>query len=324
MYQEDIIFQDWFDKSKLSIKYLSSNPNINAIAYLERLLEKSSKNMKDLDWDKLSRNESAMSLIKKYPKKIVWTGMSGNSNPEALKLLKENLNKLSWPNLSQNSNPEALKMLKENPNKISWPNFSKNSNPEAIKMLRQNPSKIDIHSLAQNSNPEATEILKEYINMLSDDDWNEINANTSNINFLNEYPEHIDSYSLSQNPNATEYLIENPDKINWRTVDRNPKLNLIIEKFPELYQANKSKLSYFKLSENPSIFKQNYDIQSRHNLTEALNTGYSKDIAVSSVMGDKNLKKNIYEFLGGKSRKKRKHKIKNKKTMRKKYRTKNK
>jgi hypothetical protein len=29
MEQEDIIFQDWFDKSKLSIKFLSSNPNIN-------------------------------------------------------------------------------------------------------------------------------------------------------------------------------------------------------------------------------------------------------------------------------------------------------
>jgi hypothetical protein len=79
---------------------------------------------------------------------------------------------------------------------------------------------------------------------------------------------------LSSNPNAIELLRENPTKINWYELSKNPnpeaiellkKANLnelnwrILSSNPnaiELLNANQGKIDWKELSKNPSIFDE--------------------------------------------------------------------
>ena len=77
-----------------------------------------------LDWDYLSENENAISLLKENQDKINWNSLSSNEN--AIELLKKNKDKIIWNDLSFNSN--AIDILKENQDKIDWFSFSQNPN----------------------------------------------------------------------------------------------------------------------------------------------------------------------------------------------------
>ena len=66
---------DWIDKDKIDWRYLSYNPNTEAVA-----------------------------LLKENPNKIYWAGLSSNSNTEAIQMLKENPDKIDWKYFSKNPN----------------------------------------------------------------------------------------------------------------------------------------------------------------------------------------------------------------------------
>jgi hypothetical protein len=80
--------------------------------------------IKKINWDYLTINPNAVSLLQENQDKIYWPNLS--KNPNAIDLLKENQDKIYWLNLSKN--PNAIDLLKENQDKINWYNFSKNPN----------------------------------------------------------------------------------------------------------------------------------------------------------------------------------------------------
>jgi hypothetical protein len=57
-----------------------------------------------LNWNLLSFNPYAISLLEKNIDKINWYGLSGNSNPNAIHLLQQNIDKIDWYALSSNPN----------------------------------------------------------------------------------------------------------------------------------------------------------------------------------------------------------------------------
>ena len=59
---------------------------------------------------------------------------------------------------------------------------------------------------------------------------------------------------LSTNPNAIDLLRENPLKIDWTQLSRNPCAEAIA-----LLKENPLKIDWSQLSKNPSIFTYDYD-----------------------------------------------------------------
>ena len=66
--------------------------------------------------------------------KICWVRLS--KNPSAIHLLKANLDKIDWGYLSEN--PSAIQLLEENMDKICWARLS--TNPSAIHLIEADMS----------------------------------------------------------------------------------------------------------------------------------------------------------------------------------------
>ena len=86
-------FVDWIDINKINWNILSFNEN--AISILEKNLDK-------INWYNLSENINAISILEKNLDKVNWNVLSKNAN--AINILKDNLDKISWDNLSENEN----------------------------------------------------------------------------------------------------------------------------------------------------------------------------------------------------------------------------
>ena len=69
---------------------------------------------KKINWSKLSSSPNAINIIKKYPRKIIWSQLCCNPSPGAIHILEENLDKIDWKELSRNPN-----IFKDNKKELS-------------------------------------------------------------------------------------------------------------------------------------------------------------------------------------------------------------
>ena len=205
---------------------LSLNISDEAIGILKQNPDK-------INWRLLSynSNDKAVDLLKQNPDKIVWDNLSHNKNSRAIELLKQNPDKIDWNNLSQNPNIEAIKILKENLKKINWRNLAINSNPEAIKLLKTNTRKLVCDDLAINNTDKAIELLIENIDGLTDIGWNMLvnNTNSKAVQLLKNnldkiYGIHCKNLSYNKNPDMMELLKENQHLISWNKLSDNPNI----------------------------------------------------------------------------------------------------
>ena len=136
--------------------------NTRAIKWLE-IVESRDPDL--LDFDTLVNNPEpgAIEIIRRNITKITkesqWNALSFNIG--AVSLMKEHFDNISWDDMSQNHSDDAIKLLKENPEKINWNLLSSNENIKAIQMLKENPEKINYYYLSQN--PSAIDLLEEYV-----------------------------------------------------------------------------------------------------------------------------------------------------------------
>ena len=302
---------DWIDINKLDLEFLSKNQN--AIGFLkqnpdlinwyylsgnknadELLLSNKNKiklnrcnigsnenlkiinemiipNLNLISENQLSLNKNIVKfLIDKYPEKINWAFLSLNTSDEAIEHLQKNQDKICWFNLSLNTNDKAIDILINNQDKIQWDLFSSNSNTKAVELLFQNPNKINWNYLSKNSNDKAVEFLLENKDKI---DWNR--------------------FSLNTNDKAIELLLENKDKINWVLLlveNYNPKvIDIIKDNLDKL-----GDLEWSLLSENPYIFKLDYD-KMRENFIEL------KEEIIKEAMNPKRISKYLeienYDYL---------------------------
>ena len=198
---------DWIEEERLVSAGLSANPNILAMDLLEERIANLGIDNAGIDWANLSKNPTAVDLLKKYPDKINWSNLS--QNPNAIDLLRENLDRINWQYLS--SNPNAIDLLREHPEEIDWNRLS--SNPNAIDLLKENQSKINWNELS--GNPNAIDLLRENKGKIN---WIQLSSNPNAIDLLRENQGRIVWTNLSSNPNAIDLLRENPGRINWNNL----------------------------------------------------------------------------------------------------------
>jgi hypothetical protein len=255
------VLRSWIPFNKINPYLLSSNP------YAIDLL----KEIKELEWDRLSGNPNAIELLRENPKKIDWKQLS--ANPNAIELLIENPKKIDWKQLS--ANPNAIELLREkikeeremdednlydlDSNKIiDWERLSEN--PNAIELLRENKDNILWGYLSRNTNPKAIELLIERIIY-------ESKLSTIELKELYMLGNTISWDRLSANPNAVELLNANHKLINWGYLSKNtnPKaIEILREKINRESEMNKEdledlswrdKIDWLELSANPAIFE---------------------------------------------------------------------
>jgi hypothetical protein len=194
---------------------LSINPN--SINYLE-------KNPDKKNWYALSKNENAVEMIKKEilksNSKIIWKGLSSNSNSEILIYLKNNPEKIDINGIYHNKNPDILKIigLNINKNKLKILNFNKeeqipnnninwyelSKNKYAISILKKNPNKIKWKYLSYNKNPDAIKLIRERLlnnKDISEFDWIAILKlyNYDAIELIKENINEIINYFIGKN-----------------------------------------------------------------------------------------------------------------------------
>jgi hypothetical protein len=262
-------------------KYLSSNPNPEAIKYLEN-------NPKMISWENLSKNLNAIEMLKKNKHRIDWKNICLNPHPEAMEMIKEHYAHylkrwrergrrtppdmvLSWENLSKN--PNAVEFLRENPQNVCW-YFQENENdwegaPECVigQEVEERGILNEIHYGYLSENPNAVEYLKEKPHVIMGD-W--LCTNPNGIKLLEEDPILINWYWFSENSNAVHILQKHLDKIDWCQLSKNPNAIYLLEKNPEkidwtylsanenavhLLEKNAEKIDWRWLCKNPNAGK---------------------------------------------------------------------
>ena len=227
------------------LRCLCSNPSPKAIEYLNTI------DPKYLDWEMLSANPSAVTMLEQNKDKIVWYWLS--QNPEAIHLLKMYPERINWTMLS--ANPGAFEILSSNKDKIDWNMLSSNESIECSQMCKDNidtvsdwcymgnnPYMADIilDNLTRvpknefTSNPDIRLIAKhagleeEGVTYKLSSAWG-ISANVNDIaltHLFTNYSDNVEYTPLSKNPNplALNHLSQNPSKINWEKLLTNPGL----------------------------------------------------------------------------------------------------
>lgn len=223
---------------------LSLNPSKDAVSFLET-------HPQFIDWSALSCNPSAVHLLQNsplaiqiektekdahnYAHKIHWFHLS--ANPNAVEILKENLDKVNLNQLSANPSWEAMNLFQQVFNKTTWRSkhtffaYHFYKNPFSANLLRSflqdreyslNPFIVLLiprMKIRQNGGKTFRHYMRNYSHDTHHDFWE----------------------GLSENPckEALDLLCENPQKICWKHLSRNPAIFMT-------YADMKKKTSVFK------------------------------------------------------------------------------
>jgi hypothetical protein len=134
-------------------EYDSAN-NLKNIKFIEVLMAglggmpHYNNNFINVYWSKLPINSGALSILKDETNvdKINWEVLSYNYG--AGSMIRKNLDRMHWKGLSMN--PAAIHIIEKNPEKIDWESLS--ANPAAGNLLRNNHTKINFEGLLDNPN----------------------------------------------------------------------------------------------------------------------------------------------------------------------------
>ena len=188
-----------------------------------------------------------------------------------IKLCSDNAELLCNSCLSRNKN--AVDFLRNNKERIDWFWFS--ANPNATTYLLSSPeniSKINWQMFSKNNSSKAVEFL------LREDNqeriyWSDFCGNTSPLavrTIINENYT-IDWGNFSKNPTAIneivkEYEKPNHGEIDWFNLALNPKIMVLINKYPEVYEildkdllnTNEGAINYLLKEKNRKHININY------------------------------------------------------------------
>ena len=125
--------------------------------------------------------------------------------------------KIDWELFLFNDADIAVKYIIRHPEKIYWDNFSYNRSDIAVHhLIEQHPNNTDQWGFSSNENSIAVHYLLENQDKIN---WYWFSYNKSDIavQYLIEHPDKIEwrSFSQNENINAVHYCIEHSDKIDW-------------------------------------------------------------------------------------------------------------
>ncbi len=189
-YAEENRLLKWLNV-KIDWEILSENPA--AISLLEI-------NKYRIDWLRLSRNYAAIFLLESNPKRMEWNSLSFNS--AAIFLLETNPDKIDWSGLARN--PAALSILRDNLHKIDWRDLSDNN--AAISIIESDlKDRVLDYPEYLSGNPAAVFILE----IINETEYNLTSQNSAAIFLLETNSDEIDWNWLLANPSAIHLLRDN-------------------------------------------------------------------------------------------------------------------
>jgi hypothetical protein len=201
--------------------------NLSTIPLLERAIEEQwpVKNQESF-CEKLSENENAIPLLRRYPHYVNYHGLSDNPSEDAIQYIKDMLktdptivDKLSWSKLSANS--AGIDLLFEYPDRVNRTSVYYNRNPRIVQWyhLYMDPSDEGWKQICYYSHPDFIYFIEQHLDNLPHSAWN----------------------SLSQNEGAIDILKKYPSKIHWGLLCNNPSpmvipmlLSCLVEQYPAL------------------------------------------------------------------------------------------
>ncbi len=148
--------------SKIRIRGLCANTDPRAIDYLRRVVVQQRPDHPSLDKQRLSKNPSAVPLLREHSQLISWKELAQNPHPAAMELIADRLESVPASSFQEwawdlSCNPHAVELLKTRfPEKIVWRGFSRN--PNAVEMIaeryrhRHKRKSIDLDMLSINPN----------------------------------------------------------------------------------------------------------------------------------------------------------------------------
>ncbi len=190
--------------------------------------------------------------IDKYYDLINWDYLSYNRY--ATSLLEKNQDKINWNNLSYNIN--AIHLLEQNFDKINWDNLSRNEN--AIHLLEKNKDKINWEKLEYNKN--AVNLIEEHVKYTDYIPGPNLSMNPNALSYLKKNPQYINWEVLKFNKNyieTPEIFENNLDKFDGQ--GRCLLIYHIYLKVKDKIDINKKKKKFSHLYLNKDIFELDYD-----------------------------------------------------------------
>lgn len=207
------ILEKHFEKTKQQFyenaPRLAMNPH--AIPLIIRFLEENTPMRRpDLFWRNLIKNESAMSLLERYPEERDTRFLFLSENPSAIPFIQsyldqhpEAIDQFHWGQLSAMS--EAMPLLFQYPHKVSRSTIMYNSNSEVVRWIRMylQPYEVDWRPFCSHTGQERMDYIKEYIQYITEEGWNALShSNSDAIPFLKCHPEKIHWSLLCCNPSS--------------------------------------------------------------------------------------------------------------------------
>jgi len=211
-------------------------------------------------WYQLSRNGTAINILKENIDKINWEAL--HANPYAMEILNLYPDKINTRWLSYNQSDAALDFLEKHQEQIDWKGLSSNTNPRAIKLLEANQDLIFWEFLTYNSS--AIGLLKNNLDkLITTGCWLGISSNVNAVDIMKDNLDKLWWCAVSRNPGAIQLLEANPDKIAWGQLSLNPNPNAAA-----LLESNQDKIYWPALTTNSVIFGYDYEfLRKRMNAT---------------------------------------------------------
>ncbi len=216
IYTDTSMFCVFLSLNRSAIPLLEENPdkiNWHYLSVNESAIDLLEKNYDKIDWEQICKNRGAnrifdkLLLSKEELKKFIngmrpsnWDDLS--SNPSAMSILEKYPNKICWDCFSEN--PSAIHLLEKNPDKIDWYDLA--GNPSGMDLLEKNLDKLKECSRdSLCSNPFAIKILEG----IEDPEsfvfnWSNLSFNINAIHILEKHKDRIDWRTFSGNPSIFE------------------------------------------------------------------------------------------------------------------------
>ena len=145
LHQSNPITFELINMDILMVFSLCANTHPSAIALLQTMIDDGRDY--EINWEILSENPAAISILEKNQDKIKWANLS--SNAAAMHLLLKNRDKINYCQLCKNTHVAAIELISQrSPDSIYWPYLS--SNPTAIDFLEKNQEHINWYYLSLN------------------------------------------------------------------------------------------------------------------------------------------------------------------------------
>lgn len=157
-------------------------------------------------------------------------------------------NEIDWYHLGRNGHPGAIELMLRNLDLTCWKTASENAGMWPY--MRDHKELIDYDYIDSNPHPEAWEHAVANFDRLGGCGLEYLSVTPHTIDWLCKNPDYINPEYLSMNPNPVveKLLMDDPERIHWPSLHRNPAPWAI-----ELLRANPDKHHPY-LAGNPAGF----------------------------------------------------------------------